>query len=265
MKVLAIMGSPRKGNSFKATQMIEAKLKAFGGIEFEYLFLKDADLKMCRGCHTCFTYGEEKCPLKDDRDAIIEKMHAADGILFVSPSYSQMVTALMKNFLDRTTFFWHRPAFFRQKAAVIGVGGGMFKELLAYLKMCAKSIGMKYAGSLSVPHLEDLTPKFHAKIMKDFDKFAWKFYKALKDERPRKPGVGDIAWFQIWKVNMRYFGLPRDVEYWNEQGWLDKPYFTADKVGPFKRMFGWLFGKMMAGVMRSIYRYEPATGEEEAE
>lgn len=261
MKVLAIMGSPRKGDSLEAVRLVEERMKALGGadpVSFEYLFLKDADLKPCRGCNACFVYGEEKCPRKDGRDAIAAKMQAADGVLFATPAYNQTVTALMKNFLERTSYFWHRPAFFRQKAVYVAVGGGMMKELEAYLKSCIRGYGMRFAGGLSVPHLEALTPKFYAKTMKGFDRFAEKFYRSLADTRPYKPTMGDIAWFEIWRVNTRDFGLPRDVEYWRERGWLDKPYYTADKVGLFKRLFGKMFDGMMSGAMRKIYKLSGA-------
>jgi multimeric flavodoxin WrbA len=38
MKVIAVIGSPRKGNSYKITQRIEEKFKKFGDIEFDYIF-----------------------------------------------------------------------------------------------------------------------------------------------------------------------------------------------------------------------------------
>jgi len=58
MKILAIIGSPRKkGNSYKATKEVEERMKQLGKVEFEYLFLKDADLKMCSGCFNCVSKG----------------------------------------------------------------------------------------------------------------------------------------------------------------------------------------------------------------
>ncbi|MBI5185151.1 MAG: hypothetical protein HZA01_05425 [Nitrospinae bacterium] len=39
--------------------MIEDCMEAMGGVEFEYLFLKDTDLKPCTGCYACMARGEE--------------------------------------------------------------------------------------------------------------------------------------------------------------------------------------------------------------
>ncbi len=51
MKIIALMGGPKgKGSGYKIVKMIEDRMKAMGGVEFAYLFLKDANLKPCTGC-----------------------------------------------------------------------------------------------------------------------------------------------------------------------------------------------------------------------
>ena len=70
MKVIAIMGSPHKGNGYKIVQKIERDLKLIGSIDFKYIFLSDIDLKMCKGCFSCIARGESLCPIKDDRENI---------------------------------------------------------------------------------------------------------------------------------------------------------------------------------------------------
>ncbi|MCK4826914.1 flavodoxin family protein [bacterium] len=65
MKILSIMGSPRKGDSYKITKIFEEKLSALEKVEFKYLFLGDINLEYCRGCSICMKKGEEFCPSKD--------------------------------------------------------------------------------------------------------------------------------------------------------------------------------------------------------
>ena len=77
----------------------------------EIVVLSDYDIGVCRGCKSCTNRGEERCPLKDDRDVLIEKMMASDGVVFASPNYSFQVSAIMKIFLDRLAFLFHRPRF----------------------------------------------------------------------------------------------------------------------------------------------------------
>jgi len=67
MKVTAVLGSPNKGNGYKISEAIERELKQLGVEDFERIWLKDIHLEMCMGCFTCFSKGEECCPLKDDK------------------------------------------------------------------------------------------------------------------------------------------------------------------------------------------------------
>jgi multimeric flavodoxin WrbA len=51
MKILAIMGSPKgKGAGYKIVQKIEEELNKLGEVSMEYLFLKEANLELCREC-----------------------------------------------------------------------------------------------------------------------------------------------------------------------------------------------------------------------
>ena len=109
MKLLAICGSPRKRNSYKALKEIGDE---FPQLDYEILHLNDLNFKLCKGCYGCVVNGEERCPLKDERDLVLEKMMEADGVIFASPVYSHMVSALMKNFFDRFGYLAHRPQFF---------------------------------------------------------------------------------------------------------------------------------------------------------
>ena len=61
--------------------------------------------------------------MKDDRDLLIEKLMASDGVVFASPNYSYQVSATMKAFLDRLGFVFHRPRFFGKTFTSISVQG----------------------------------------------------------------------------------------------------------------------------------------------
>jgi len=92
MRVLAIMGGPRKGYGTMIMQQLEYQLKLLQKVEFEYLYLKDVNLESCRGCHNCFFKGEDKCPVgNDDRNSIFNKIDQADGVIFMAPAYAMHV------------------------------------------------------------------------------------------------------------------------------------------------------------------------------
>jgi len=71
MKILAICGSPHKGNSYSVLNSIKENYPA---IDFKILMLNEVNLEMCKGDYGCILNGEQYCPLKDDRDMIIQEM-----------------------------------------------------------------------------------------------------------------------------------------------------------------------------------------------
>ena len=122
IKVVAIMGSPHAGNSLDVTRRIEKKLKQLGPVEFDLIQLKDVDLQPCRGCFACFLRRGEPCPARDERQAIVEKIDAADGLLMVTPVYAMHVSYLLKLFIDRLACYFHRPRWAGKRAMSVGSG-----------------------------------------------------------------------------------------------------------------------------------------------
>ena len=112
MKYAIINGSPRKKNTWAAVKQIEKNL----GGEFDEIHLMREKIPMCNGCFNCINESPDKCPHFDKINPIVEKLKSADGIIIASPVYAMNVTALLKNFLDHTAYFYHRPEFFEKKA-----------------------------------------------------------------------------------------------------------------------------------------------------
>ena len=148
MKIVTIMGSPRKGNTYRAVRRIEENMKAMGDVEFEYLWLKDASLANCKGCTVCFLKGEQRCPLKDGREEIEKRMLDADGVIFASPNYASNVSGLMKTFIDRFAYAGHRPRFYETVRAlrIDQRGAGRTRESLAAMQGPISHYGFRTAG-----------------------------------------------------------------------------------------------------------------------
>ena len=108
MKILAIISSPRRKNTYNAIKTIEEIHKQNCDCEYEYVFLHKVNLKPCIGCHLCLTKGEEFCPLKDDKDSIINKIESADGVILASPNHTMNVNWRMKNYIDRYSYLMHQ-------------------------------------------------------------------------------------------------------------------------------------------------------------
>jgi multimeric flavodoxin WrbA len=149
MKLLAVCGSPRKGNTeWMLTKLLESAREA--GAESELILLRQKDIKLCRGCLTCEVGRDQKpgvCVIKDDMSPLLAKMLEADGIVFGTPVYFYMLSGLLKNFLDRTVPIW--PLLKGKKAAGVAVAedgvGKTFENLRTYTDLC----GMTWVGEVS--------------------------------------------------------------------------------------------------------------------
>ncbi|HHI04313.1 MAG TPA: flavodoxin family protein [Candidatus Woesearchaeota archaeon] len=119
MKVLAICGSPRKGNT---EFMLNKVLESAENVEKELILLRNLDIKPCTGCDICYNEGKP-CPIEDDMKQLYEKLLKADIIVFGSPNYFKNVSGLMKNFIDRTNAIVEPPRLKDKKAAIVCVGG----------------------------------------------------------------------------------------------------------------------------------------------
>ncbi|MEJ2211624.1 MAG: NAD(P)H-dependent oxidoreductase [Anaerolineae bacterium] len=260
MKILAIMGSPHRGNSLQATQRIEERLARYDDVEFEYVHLKDLELKPCRGCFVCFMKGDERCPVKDDKAAIAQKLEEADGVIFVSPVYSMHVSYLFKQFVDRFSCTFHRPCYWGKYALTVAVAGNIgLKETTKYLKDVAMAWGFEVVDELNYRMAPRNTSMRTIASQKDrTDEAVDRFYTAIKERRPRRLTFRDHFTFRIMQASYARLETmsPTDYGYWKEKGWLepDAVYFH-DNVRPnwlfdrLTRFMGWMTGRQIDGAI----------------
>lgn len=102
MKVIAINGSPKaKGNTYLSLKTVCDELEK-QNIETEIIHIGHMELKGCVSCGRCkdghCRYSDE--PLRE----IVDKIHAADGLLLGCPVYYSGIAGTMKCFLDRLFF-----------------------------------------------------------------------------------------------------------------------------------------------------------------
>ncbi len=255
MKILVIMGSPRKGNTYQAAKKIEEFIRSKSNVEFEYLMLKDADISQCRGCFVCFVKGEDHCPCKDNAPVIEQKMHSADGVIFATPVYGMNVSALMKTFVDRFSYIFHRPRFFNKKALLLSTTGALGnKEALDYLKLVASIWGFEVAHSVGLvtPPMQ-IPKKKEQENNRKLEKAALEFYNSLQEKR-QSPGLRDVFIFRAQKASFGELGLssPADYAYWKEKGWLnpEAKYYADVPVNPIYNAIGWISEQILKRKMR---------------
>jgi multimeric flavodoxin WrbA len=253
--ILAVIGSPHKGETLKAVQRFETELKKLGEVEMEYVMLMDVGLRDCLGCHSCFMNGEGTCHEAAKIEELQHKMLAADAVILSSPTYNQGVSGIMKKFLDYFTFLWHRPVMFGVKFMGLATGGGMFGGVFKTMKENVASWGGTWVGTLGVPHYESLTTKYKAKLDKDFSKKAALLTKAMAGKELPRPTLGRLMNYRMWKMNAALGFSPRDVEHWTEKHWLDSKckYYYDTKVNPVANATAAVPMGMARRFMRSIY------------
>ena len=106
MKVLAIVGSPRKkGNTAEILKFVlQASPKSW---KTELIFISDFKINGCQGCSYCQNNIENfTCVQKDDGNLLLKKLISADIILYGTPLYGHNYSGQLKIFLDR-----HLPLF----------------------------------------------------------------------------------------------------------------------------------------------------------
>lgn len=258
-RVLAIMGSPRKGEGYKLVQIFEKELKAKENVEFEYIFLRDKHLEPCKGCLVCLAKGEELCPSKnDDRDFIFNKMLEADGVIFSTPNYSLQVSSYMKNLFDRLAFIFHRPCFFGKTSIGIvnqGVFGG--GKVVKYLNEVAHSWGFNITKGVVVSTPPGIRlPEEQRKIEDKIRKAARGFYEGLNRKDLSRPGIMDLIIFRMVRTFKPYSEdiMPRDYEYFKEKGWMESDYYYETKLGIIKRAIGKMMDRQAAKMGEKMIR-----------
>jgi multimeric flavodoxin WrbA len=250
MKILAIMGSPRKlGNTYLVTKCIEEKLKQLDStFEVEYLFLQDADLKICSGCRLCFDQGEACCPHRDDIPAIVARILQAEGVIFASPTYVGNMTGLMKNLMDRLAYFCHRPAFFHKKALLVSTTGsaGVWSALVM-MSIPVGTWGFQVTGKLGLVMNTGKVIPVPEKYSRKIDRVAAVFYKNLR-EKKCSPNVFSLVAFQ---ANRKYHQgkVSYDAQYWREKGWLEpsRKYFIPARIN--------IINQLMANIIAKLLRF----------
>ncbi len=99
-QILILSTSPRPHGNSELLADAFADGAAAAGHTCEKLILPTKKIDYCIGCMACAE--SAKCVLRDDVPSILEKMAAADALVFASPIYFYSVSGQLKTLLDRT-------------------------------------------------------------------------------------------------------------------------------------------------------------------
>ena len=139
-KILGIVASPRKlGNSELVVKEISRRIKT--PHELRLLRLSDFRILPCKGCYTCL-FKQQRCPLKDDLNTLIDALVEADALILAAPTYLLDANAMLKVVIDRGLAFyaaadglWGTPAIGVGVAGIEGKEGATVLGLQRFLTM----------------------------------------------------------------------------------------------------------------------------------
>src|SRR5512139_3036760 len=149
MKVVGISGSPRKGNTEWMLKRFLEEL-AGSGIETELILLRERGICGCDGCLSCELQGRQRkgiCRIEDDMQQIYPRLLEADGLALGTPVYFELLSGLLKNFMDRTCPIWPK----LEGKPVVGIAvaeeglGKAVENLKTYSSVC----GMRWIGHVT--------------------------------------------------------------------------------------------------------------------
>lgn len=150
MKVLGILGSPRKGGNTE--KLLDEALRgaASAGAEPEKVILSELRISGCDECDACRDTGD--CSKSDDMEPLYEKLLSAGGVIVASPIFFYGLTSQTKAFIDRCQALWQRKYSLNEEPAArcglfISTSGGqgarVFEGSLLTMRYFFDVIGVK--------------------------------------------------------------------------------------------------------------------------
>jgi len=148
MKVIGIVGSPRKNGNTEILTKHTLKAVSEEGLDTDLIRLAGLEIKPCSACMACKE--QEICSIKDDLFPIYVKMKEADGIILASPVYYGSATSLIKALMERVGYIarWNSEPFQRKVGGPLVVARRSGKNFtIAQLTFWFQILGFFVPGS----------------------------------------------------------------------------------------------------------------------
>lgn len=117
MKVVAVVGSIRRGNTLK---MVQASSSQFLPEEIDIIDLGEIKFSFCTGCLYCDE--TQHCCIDDDLTKLMDKIAEADAYIFASPVRWSLLSGEIKTFFDRLNPFASVGTLSGKKCILLTVG-----------------------------------------------------------------------------------------------------------------------------------------------
>jgi len=257
MKLLAIIGTPTKSDGYttQTVRALEGSLRGQHDVELEYIYLEDMELPRCEGHLTCVKHGEARCPFSANIAPLLNKMTAADAVIFASPVHCFNVSTLMKNMIDLFVYQMHRPEFFGKKAVVVTSAAGAGQNaVLKYLRKTVAIWGFDVVGQLGTHAGLFNEPKYQQKLTVAADRVAAKLIAAVALNETPRPGLAELINFRVWRsvIIRSKDASPYDWDHWRSSGWLEQDYYFPARVNPLANALAAMVEKLIGRAIRKV-------------
>lgn len=259
MNILIINGSPAVKSTTGKVIRAMADIWNESGHCTEILEIRDYSSPLCLGCKNCFTRGEEFCPHKARRDAVLEKMLETDALVLASPVYALNVSAHIKNLFDHLSWAWHRPVFMGKPAMALAVsssGGPTTLSVQKILRENLESWGCNVVMSTGDCDEDVFLDKKVPGIRKARTKAAQSFIKRASLNSVSRVGLSKAMNFQMWKMVNTHAekSSPCDYEYWKNKGWFQSSYYYPAPMSLPARLLAPIMGNIMKGFFAGMWK-----------
>lgn len=166
MRVIGIIGSPRKG--MNTDVLVQAVLEGCErrGASIEGIYLNDLAIRPCQACRV---QDGEGCWQRDGMDVVYDAFRQADGLVIGTPVYYSSVSSQIKLMIDRSyclakavrlpsgKMVYQTMVPKRKKGVLICVAGGTLDVecIWAAFGGWAKEVNLEVTERLFVSHAED--------------------------------------------------------------------------------------------------------------
>lgn len=149
MNIIVLQGSPNENGSTAILVEEFARGARAAGHTVERIDVAHEDVRPCAGCVAC-GYGTRPCVQHDGMGAILDKVLAADMVVFATPLYYYGMTAQLKAVIDRFCSENSAITGRRLKAALLAVAWNAddwtFEALVAHYRTIVRYLDMTDCG-----------------------------------------------------------------------------------------------------------------------
>ena len=178
MKILGLIGSPRKGSNTDILASIILEGAGANTHLTEKIYLYDFDIAACVDCRAC-KKGNYICAIKDGMQTLYPKLEKADVIVFGTPLYWYGPSAKMKLLIDRLRPFITSKGLKGKKAILVipsEEGAEACKFTIGMFALSFEYLDIEMAGKLMPKASKRAEVKEQPQTLKE----AFELGKALK-------------------------------------------------------------------------------------